>query len=62
LLSDAPQWLAWSENGLAVHHLTSLGRADVAPIQDTDSPIRRYFIFQNQGYADMASVYIINNK
>ena len=27
LLSDAPQWLAWCENGPAVHHLTSFGRA-----------------------------------
>jgi hypothetical protein len=36
----------------------------VAPIRDTDTPIpiRRYFIFQNQGYADTTSIYIINNK
>jgi hypothetical protein len=24
--------------------------------------ILRYFIFQNQGYANTASIYIINNK
>jgi hypothetical protein len=43
------------------HWLMALVRY-VASIRDTDTSIPRYFIFQNQGHANTASIYIINNK
>jgi hypothetical protein len=34
----------------------------VALIQDTDTMIQRYFIFQNTGYTDTTSIYIMYSK